>query len=251
MLASLALAAFVQVAAPQVQELAPGTQYDPAIPTLEQVAGHDFREEITPPDAIVRYMEALARAAPQRTRLVRYAESWEGRPLVLLVIGSAARMARLDEVKAGLDLLSTAAEKPEPTKTPDQPIEYLQQIVPADEAPEEVPGSILRVVLDREHWLSAGTDGEIGVLVEGTRVFSPITLDHGTNVGRYAGVDSLVLSGVVWDESRPQLASKAFLMDEPTGSGQVIAFAEDPNYRAYAEETELLFMNAVLLGPGR
>ena len=25
--------------------------------------------------------------------------------------------------------------------------------------------------------------------------------------------------------------------------------AEDPNYRGYAESTELLFMNAVLLGP--
>jgi hypothetical protein len=29
----------------------------------------------------------------------------------------------------------------------------------------------------------------------------------------------------------------------------VVAFAEDPNYRGYAESTELLFMNAVLLGP--
>lgn len=40
-------------------------------------------------------------------------------------------------------------------------------------------------------------------------------------------------------------------MYEPIGSGQVVAFAEDPNYRAYAETTQLLFMNAVLLGPGR
>ena len=30
----------------------------------------------------------------------------------------------------------------------------------------------------------------------------------------------------------------------------VIAFAEDPNFRAYAEGTELLFINAVLLGAG-
>jgi len=43
------------------QELAPGTRYDPSIPTLEQVVGHDFREEITPPDGIIRYMEALHR----------------------------------------------------------------------------------------------------------------------------------------------------------------------------------------------
>ena len=35
----------------------------------------------------------------------------------------------------------------------------------------------------------------------------------------------------------------------PAGEGHVIAFAEDPNHRGYAEATELLFMNAVLLGP--
>jgi len=29
--------------------------------------------------------------------------------------------------------------------------------------------------------------------------------------------------------------------------GHVIAFAEEPNYRAYAEATQLLFINAVLL----
>lgn len=158
------------------------------------------------------------------------------------------------------ELLSTTAERrggrpvgedPPTQDAPDQPIDYLAQIVPDDEAPESVPGSILRVILDGAHWLSAGTDGEIGVLVEGSRVFSPLRLDDGVNVGRYAGVDSLVLSGVVWEEARPQLASKAFLMDESVGDGHVIAFAEDPNYRAYAEATELLFMNAILIGPGR
>jgi hypothetical protein len=135
--------------------------------------------------------------------------------------------------------------------TPEQPIEYLDEIAPADEAPESVPGAIVQAVLDTDHWLAAGTDGEIGVLVEGNRVFRPLTLDDGANVGRYAELDDLVLSGVVWEEARPQLASKAFLMVEPYGSGQLVAFAEDPNYRAYAEATQLLFINAVILGPGR
>ncbi len=135
--------------------------------------------------------------------------------------------------------------------TPDQPIEYLDAISPEDESPEGVPGAILRTVLDMEHWLAAGTDGEIGVLVEGSRVFRPITLDNGTNVGRYADLENLVLGGIVWDESRPQLANKAFMIHQPYGRGQLVAFAEDPNYRAYAEATQLLFMNAVLLGPGR
>ena len=105
MLSTLALATVVHLSA-QPQELVPGARYDPAIPTLEEVAGHDFGEAVTPPDDVIRYMEALSDAAPDRTRLVRYAESWEGRPLVVLVIGSPERMARLDEVKAGIARLA-------------------------------------------------------------------------------------------------------------------------------------------------
>lgn len=134
---------------------------------------------------------------------------------------------------------------------PEQPIDPVASLAPLREAPEPVPGAILNVELDPSHWLASGTDGRIGVLVEGSRVFTPLTLDEGTNVGRYAGVDGLLASGIAWDESRPQLAHKAFLMHQPMGQGQLVAFAEDPNYRAYAEASQLLFVNAVLLGAGR
>ena len=120
-----------------------------------------------------------------------------------------------------------------------------------DERPEPVLGAILRGVLDVEHWLAAGTDGEIGVFAESSLILSPVTLDVGRNVGRYASLEDLVMSGVVWEEARPQLANKPFLIHQPLGRGQLVAFTEDPNYRAYTEATMLLFMNAVLLGPGR
>lgn len=174
--------------------------------------------------------------------------------------GTLITMANSTAWATRAGLLSTHAERrggraagtdPPSPDTPEQPIDYLDAIAPLDEAPPSVPGAILSVVLDTEHWLAAGTDGEIGVLVEGSRIFTPLTLDDGINVGRYGGLDELVLSGIVWEEGRPQLANKAFLMYEPMGSGQVVGFAEDPNYRAYAEATQLLFMNAVLLGPGR
>jgi hypothetical protein len=174
--------------------------------------------------------------------------------------GTMVTMARSTLWASGAGLLATVAERrggraagspPPPASTPEQPIDYLQAIAPRDEAPEQTPGAILRVRLDRDHWLASGTDGEIGALVEGSRVFTPVTLDRGQNVGRYAEEDDLVLGGIVWDAARPQLASKAFLIHQPVGRGQIVAFAEDPNYRAYAEATQLLFFNAVLLGPGR
>jgi hypothetical protein len=139
---------------------------------------------------------------------------------------------------------------PPKAPTPEQPIDYLEAIEPADEGPEYVPGAILRGILDPEHWLAAGTDGEIGVFYGSSSVFSPITLDQGTNVGRFAPLEDLVLGGVVWEDARPQLANKPFLIYQPVGRGQLVAFTEDPNYRAYTESTMLLFMNAVLLGPG-
>jgi Zinc carboxypeptidase len=174
--------------------------------------------------------------------------------------GTMITMANSSAWATRAELLNTTTERrggrasgtdPDQAKTPEQPIQYLDEIVPEDEAPEQIPGAILRTILDTRHWLSAGTDGDVGTLVVGSRVFSPIALNEGTNVGRYGELEDLVLSGVVWDEARPQLANKAFLIHQRVGSGQVIAFAEDPNYRAYSEATQLLFMNAVLLGPGR
>ena len=186
--------------------------------------------------------------------LVTRLQDWmrDGGTLVTMANSSvwAARAGLLDAVterRGG----RAAGEDPPDAGTPEQPIEYLDAIVPEDEAPESVAGGILRAVFDTTHWLTAGTDGEVGVLVEGSRVFRPLTLDAGTNVGRYGDMDGLVLSGVVWEETLPQLASKAVLMHQPWGRGQIVAFAEDPNYRAYTEATSLMFMNAVLLGPGR
>jgi hypothetical protein len=127
--------------------------------------------------------------------------------------------------------------------------DYDKSIQPERERPENTPGGILRVVMDQEHWLASGQDAELPALVEGNRVFTPIRLDQGRNVGVYAARDTLVASGLVWDEARDQLARKAFLIQQPIGQGHVVAFAEDPNYRAFTEATALLFINAVLLGP--
>ncbi len=132
---------------------------------------------------------------------------------------------------------------------PPQAFDYDKSIQPERERPENVPGGIVRVVLDQEHWLSSGQDAGLQALIEGQRVFTPIRLDRGRNVGVYEAKDTLIASGLVWDEARDQLARKAYLVHQPVGRGHVIAFAEDPNYRAFAEATELLFMNAVLLGP--
>jgi hypothetical protein len=128
--------------------------------------------------------------------------------------------------------------------------DYDKAIQPDRERPASQPGAILRVTLDTNHWLTAGNDGETQAMIEGNRVFAPLKLNSGRNVGVYGTKDKLIASGLIWPDAQDILVQKAFLMHQPFGQGHVIAFAEEPNYRAFTEGTMLLFMNAVMLGPG-
>jgi hypothetical protein len=128
-------------------------------------------------------------------------------------------------------------------------VAFDKAIQPDRERPDAQPGALLRATVDTDHWLSAGSDGETQVVIEGARVFAPIKLNAGRNVVYYGPKASLVASGLIWPEGQDLLVRKPYLMHQPFGQGHVIAFAEDPNYRAYTEATMLLFMNAVLLGP--
>ena len=87
-------------------EYLPGTKYDPAIPTLKKVVGHDFGEKITMHHEAEKYMTALQQAAGSRIKVVKYAETWEGRSLYVMVIGSAANISKIEEIKAGMQKLA-------------------------------------------------------------------------------------------------------------------------------------------------
>lgn len=84
-------------------------RYDADIPDAMDEFGYEFGAEITPPEEAVAYLYTLAEAAPDRMRVVEYARSWEGRPLVYGVIASAENLSRLDEIRAGLQQLADPA----------------------------------------------------------------------------------------------------------------------------------------------
>jgi hypothetical protein len=199
---------------------------------------------------------------------LRRLRDWIRNGGTLITIAEASRWAARDRVgllatdtlfrdgsperdpEAGAQGTGGQAQAPGARPDPAKPFDFDKAIQPERERPESQAGALLRVTLNAYHWLTAGLDGDIQAFVEGQRVFAPVKLDSGVNVGVYAPEDKLVASGLVWKEAQPLLAQRAYLMHQPLGSGHVIAFAEDPNYRAFAEATELLFINAVLLGPG-
>ena len=187
---------------------------------------------------------------------LRRLRDWVAAGGTLVTLGEATRWATAEttgllETKTLLRAAAAESERqfgglPSRSESADA---YERAIQPAREAPENVPGSILRVLLDEDHWLSAGTDLEIQVMVDGPRLFAPLRLDKGTNVGIYAGRERLLVSGLLWPGSAAAIARTPYLFHQPLGQGQVIAFSEDPNYRAYTEMTQFLFLNALLLGP--
>jgi len=83
----------------------PGATYDPAVPTLEQVAGHGWAERITTHAECEDYVQALAEASP-RAKLFTYGKTWEGRTLYYLVIATEERLAELERIKTELRALA-------------------------------------------------------------------------------------------------------------------------------------------------
>lgn len=137
------------------------------------------------------------------------------------------------------------AKKPDISK----PFDLEKEVQPEQELPPSVAGAIVRVKLDRDHWLSNGYDGDANAMVSSRNIFTPLKLDKGTNVGLYMPEEQLVASGFLWEESKKQLPNKAYVIHQPSGRGHVVAFAEDPNFRALFDGLNVLFLNGVFFGP--
>ncbi|MEY4672896.1 MAG: hypothetical protein RL148_680 [Planctomycetota bacterium] len=161
-----------------------------------------------------------------------------------------AQPAASGEAPKSAEPTAEAKQDPKPGKD-DMPFDYEKAIQPEKEPPPRTPGAIVRAVVDAEHWLGSGYGPTANVVHESSDIYSPVKLDQGTNVVVYGKEDALWLSGFLWPETKRQMAQKAWLVHQPAGRGHVIAFAEDPNVRAFADGLNLFFLNAVLLAPGR
>jgi hypothetical protein len=146
-------------------------------------------------------------------------------------------------------------------------------------------GSLLAGRADPEHWLTLGcTPNEPlplmirqgPVLMSKSPVETPVRLGifaaSATNSTATANADAtegdsearrpgwamtppghdlyLRMSGLLWPEAAHRLANAAYVTRESVGDGQVILFADSPNFRASTLGSARLFMNALVYGPG-
>ena len=126
--------------------------------------------------------------------------------------------------------------------------DYEKSITPQTQSPDSLAGALLRADVVPEHWLAAGVAPSLNVLARGDNIYTPIRLDSGVNVARFASTDDLLSSGYIWEENRKQLAFKPFVVSQSVGRGYVIGFTQDPTVRAYLDGLNVIFMNAIFRG---
>ena len=116
--------------------------------------------------------------------------------------------------------------------------------------PVGLPGSHFDVVLDRTHWLTQGYEQpRLTVMMEGS-TFLKLSR-RGANVAVFPAQGRLHRAGFIWPANTERfLRNTAYVIEEPMGSGHVVAFAGEPWFRGWWRALDKLVMNAIVLGPG-
>jgi hypothetical protein len=116
--------------------------------------------------------------------------------------------------------------------------------------PEGVPGAIFRATLDRTTPLTYGyEEATLPVPIDSGYFFRPSK--EGTNALVFSADEKqqLRIAGFIWPTTEQLLRGTAYVIEEPTGRGHVVLYAEDPNYRAIWRSTTRLFFNSFLFQP--
>ena len=211
---------------------------------IEQLLAADLARYdviVMPDGSAAAYQSALGEAGVARLR--RWTE--DGGTLVLIK-GAAALGTR-----KGVEWTSATLKRSE------QPVRlFLDEEVetkPDEKTPmrdvdlPRVPGAILRVKIDPQHWLGFGLGAETSATITSNYAFEPGRT--GRIAAAYPAAGTVKLAGFMWPESAPALARTPYAWIERTGRGQMIFFADDPNFRAAQLSTLPLFFNAVVIGP--
>jgi hypothetical protein len=182
--------------------------------------------------------------------------SWVDAGGVLITLGRATRFAtdkdvNLIDVKRELAVDDSPANGDDEKKSTTKGSHFLSKTEMDDaikshkRSPDFVTGVLANIEVDQEHWLTAGINKNLIGMVYGNDIYTPIKLDSGVNLAWFKGPDELLASGYIWEENKQQLAYKPYLLFQPSGSGMVVGFTQEPTTRAYLNGLNLLLMNSI------
>ena len=167
-------------------------------------------------------------------------KAWVGRGNTLVTIGRASKWV-IDQklVKEKL------TESKKDTTAVTERLPYVD--APENRGKEYVGGSIFEVDLDTTHPLAFGyTDKQIPVYKNNTVWLAPTKSSYAT-VAKYSKrprIDGFITQKNLEEKVKPS----ASLIVSKIGSGRVVLFADNPNFRGSWYGTNRLFLNALFLG---
>jgi hypothetical protein len=168
-------------------------------------------------------------------------QAWVKSGGTLVAVKGASKFLRDKDVELSKLKVWEAPKKKDKDKDDDKPA--------TDERYNQyrVPGTAFRTAMSSRSYLTFGVPRPPAVLIEGTAAYQPVS--H--KVDNILTIDdkSPLASGVAWPESIDRLKGSPYLVSEPYGDGQVITFADEPNFRLFWRGTLPLFLNAVLYSP--
>ncbi|HEX8163264.1 MAG TPA: M14 family zinc carboxypeptidase [Pyrinomonadaceae bacterium] len=162
---------------------------------------------------------------------------------------AAARRGRRQQTQTAVEQQREVQDKTEKLEgaPPDLPPIASPSAHP-ERVPEAVPGAVFLATVDRTTPLTYGyEDQKLAVLIDSAYFFRPSK--EGTNAVVFTTERGrpLRVAGFIWpDNTERLLRDTAYVIDEPTGRGHVVLFAEDPNYRGIWRATTRLFFNSFL-----
>ncbi|MBX2873674.1 MAG: zinc carboxypeptidase [Saprospiraceae bacterium] len=158
----LGLVCWMSMAQAQKQALTyylPDIEYDSDIPTPEQVLGYQIGEWHITHDQLLFYMRTVAAASP-RMQLVEHGRTYEGRPLIHLIVSSPANHSQLEEIREQHVQLSDPASASN-LNTGEMPVVIYQGFSIHGNEASGVNASALVA-----YYLAAGKSAEVNTLLD-------------------------------------------------------------------------------------
>ena len=144
----------------------------------------------------------------------------------------------------GVEPIGDDAKEDDEEAEPAAPVAYEDKL--DYDRQERITGAVFAGIIDPTHPLGFGYDSDkIFVHKEGTKGFEQGENPFGLVV-RYT--DDPLASGYASAANLERLSGKGMLVAERVGSGSVILFADNPNFRAYWLGTKRLFSNSLFFG---
>ena len=113
-----------------------------------------------------------------------------------------------------------------------------------------MPGAFFRGHVFQKHWTTFGYQPTTDIFYSGRLILSPTRETDGRSLVSFSDQADLLTSGFCWPANLDLLARTPYLIYRELGKGHVVAFTDDPNFRAMYPSLQRLFINAAIFGAG-